>query len=305
MALARRHWRFIVRDAYGYVVQNAKVNVYQPGTTNNFLGAAYDAASGGNAVTNPLTTNAQGEVEAWFDTEQSVDVQIDDNTDAAYRAVEGVSVPFSFATYVEKSKIDYQPEDVLNVEEALLIGSNHGASNHDATASDNPHGAADHTDVVRSLFLPVHDGVVLDGGTLASLGTLPDTIRTISLADAATSGALWAFEVPGDWVSGNMAVEIYFAGATTTGGNVRFQVVAKKVAEGASVIAAGTTFTQTSQAPTTANLLVIEPALDFVTPVAAGELVMLSVRRLGADGADTYAAAAHLIGVRVTYTANQ
>ena len=100
--MARRHWRFVVRDAYGYAIQNARVYVYQPGTTTAFTGTAYNAVSGGATVSNPFTTNAQGEVEAWFDTEQEVDVFVDDNTDTAYRAVEGSSAAFSFAAFTEK-----------------------------------------------------------------------------------------------------------------------------------------------------------------------------------------------------------
>lgn len=106
----RRHWRFIVRDQYGYVIQNAKVNVFQPGTSNAFLGTAYNAASGGSTVTNPFTTNDQGEVQAWFDTAQAVDVQVDDNTDAAYRAVDGSGSPVSFTTFTETDTIFASPD---------------------------------------------------------------------------------------------------------------------------------------------------------------------------------------------------
>src|SRR5215216_4362831 len=98
---ARRHWRFLVRDQYGYLIQNASVFVYQPGTTTAFLGTAYTAASGGSTTTNPFTTNAQGEAEAWFDTEQTVDVLVTDNTDTAYRVSEGSGTPRSFTSFTE------------------------------------------------------------------------------------------------------------------------------------------------------------------------------------------------------------
>jgi hypothetical protein len=308
MALARRHFRFIVRDAYGFAIQNAKVNVFQPGTSTNFLGNAFDAASGGNAVTNPLTTNAQGEVEAWFDTEQSVDVQVDDNTDAAYRAIDGPGVPLSFTTFVEKDEdITLQPEDVADIENLPTAYPAAIVAHATVTAAfaARPHGAADHTNITKQLWLPINDGVVVDGGTLASIGTAPDIIRTITMADAATSGASFAFTVPDDWDSGALAVEIYFVGLTTAGGSVRFSVVSREVAEGADITTAGTTVTQTSQAPTTANLLVIEPSIALITPTGAGKLVKLNVRRLGADGADNYAASIAFVGVLISYTANQ
>lgn len=110
-APTRKHWRFVVRDQYGYVIQNAKVNVYQPGTSNSFTGSAYNAASGGSTVTNPFTTNSQGEVEAWFDNAQPVDVQVDDNTDTAYRAVNGASAVVSFTTFTEADEIHIAPAD--------------------------------------------------------------------------------------------------------------------------------------------------------------------------------------------------
>ena len=84
---ARRHWRFTVRDQFGFVIQNAAVFVYQPGTTTVFTGTCYNAPSGGGTITNPFTSNDQGEVEGWFDTAQVVNVLVTDNTDTAYRAV--------------------------------------------------------------------------------------------------------------------------------------------------------------------------------------------------------------------------
>lgn len=110
---ARRHWRFIVRDGYGYAIQNARVYVYQPGTTTNFLGSAFDAVTGGNAVTNPMLTNNQGEVQAWFTVEQTVDVKVDDNNDTAYRAREGSGAPISFTATTEADLIPFAPEDVV------------------------------------------------------------------------------------------------------------------------------------------------------------------------------------------------
>jgi hypothetical protein len=102
---ARRHWRFIVRDPYGYVIQNALVFVYQPNTTTNFSGSAFDAVTAGNALTNPFTTNAQGEVEGWFTASQDVDVFVTDNSGTAYRAVDGSGEPAPFTSFTEKDEI--------------------------------------------------------------------------------------------------------------------------------------------------------------------------------------------------------
>jgi hypothetical protein len=111
--MARRHWRFIVRDAYGYAIQNARVFVYQPGTSSDFTGTCHSAASGGSVLTNPFTTNAQGEVEGFFSDAQSVDVFVTDNTDQAYRAVDGPGATISFTSFTEVDEIDVTPSDVV------------------------------------------------------------------------------------------------------------------------------------------------------------------------------------------------
>ena len=320
---ARRHWRFVVRDQYGFVIQNAKVNVYLPGTTTVFAGTAYDAASGGSAVTNPFTTNAFGEVEAWFDTAQVVDVQVDDNSNLAYRAVGGPSSTVDFSTFTEKDDIYVSASDgaaavattadmpdftaALQAEAAGSSGrySDGGHQHGHAAFSGNPHGPADHSDVTRSVWLPVSDGVVADGGVLVSHGTEPDSVRAIELADAASAGAQWTWMVPEDYTGAGINVEIYHAGAGTVAGSVRWELKALDLIEGANIVAAAGSVLFTGQAPTTADLLVVEASQAVALTLVAGELVRLSVRRLGADGADNYTATTRLIGIRLFYTSNQ
>ena len=317
---ARRHWRFVVRDQYGFVIQNAKVNVYLPGTTTVFAGTAYDAASGGSPVTNPFTTNAFGEVEAWFDTAQVVDVQVDDNTNLAYRAVGGVSDTQDFPTFTEKDDIYVSASDgatavglsgdIVDIDagDATVAGASgryaDAAHQHEYTTPPNAHSAASHSNITRQLFLPVLD-VINDGGTIATRGTAPDALRVLTLVDAASAGMSWVFAVPDDWATGALTCEIWHAGQTTAGGVVRWTIDSLAAAEGASVVAAGTSASFTGQAPTTADLLVKEAVQNLITPAAAGDLVRVNVRRIGADGADTYAASTSLIGILVGYTANQ
>jgi len=317
---SRRHFRFIVRDAYGYAIQNAKVNVYLPGTTTVFSGSAFNADSGGGSVTNPFTTNDQGEVEAWFDTAQVVDVAVDDNSNAAYRAVDGVGGAFSFAPFTEAHDIFVDPADsptavgasgdIVDIDagDATAAGASgkwaDAAHQHEYTTLPNAHGAASHTNITRQLFLPVLD-VVNDGGTIATRGTAPDALRVLTLADAASTGMSWVFAVPDDWASGVLTCEIWHAGQTTTTGSVRWTIDSLAAAEGASVVAAGTSASFTGQAPTTADLLVKEAVQNLITPAAAGDLVRVNVRRIGADGADNYAASTSLIGILVGYTAVQ
>jgi len=338
---ARRHWRFVVRDQYGFVLANAKVNVYLPGTSTVFAGTAYNAASGGSPVTNPFTSDAFGQVEAWFDTAQVVDVKVDDNTNLAYRAVGGVSDTQDFPTFTKADDIyasasdtpndkgtaaDLQPI-LLTAETEVLGASNrwadgahihghsaiaadpHGSGSHSQTLSQNPHGAADHTDITRSLYLPAAIGTP-QVGALASLGTYPNILRVTTLADAvSTNGEFWHFTVPADWASGVLTIQpIWVPGSTDgTPHTVRWQYDTKELTAGTDVTAAGTTVTWTgASAARTANQIVLDTATSTtLTPSAANSEIRFAITRLGADGADTYVGVVNLAGVLVTYTANQ
>lgn len=338
---ARRHWRFVVRDQYGYVIQNAQVFVYQPGTTTAFTGTAYDAASGGSPVTNPFVTNSQGEVEAWFDTAQVVDVLVTDNSNTAYRAVDGAAATVDFSSFTEKDDVYAAASDtaiskattteIQDITAALqaeaagasntwadgshvhghsaLSANPHGSGDHSQTLSVNPHGAADHTNVTRQLYLPAAIGTP-QVGALASLGTYPNILRVTTLADAInTNGMFWHFTVPDDWASGSLTIRpIWVPGSTdAVAHTVRWQFDAKALAASVDVTAAGTTVTWTGDsAARTANQIVYDTPTDTtVTPSAAGEVFRFAITRLGSDGADTYVGVVNLAGVLVSYTANE
>lgn len=331
MASGRCHWKFIVRDQFGFAIQNAKVFVYQPGTTTDFLGSAFDAKTGGSAKTNPFTSNNQGEVEAFFVTAQPVDVFVTSNSGTAYRAALGAGSTVSFTSFTEVSEIFVAAEDQAEEDDLLPFSdwaetadlvaittasqtADGGALTeyargdhrhaHTDTWSINPHGITDHTDITRKLWLPVNDGVVIDGGTLTTTGAAPDEIRTINLADALTQGAAWSF-VFDDWASGALSVQIYWAGTTTMAGNVRFNLQTKLLTSGNDITGAGTAVAFTSATQPTANQLIKETLTSTTITPANGDLLKIGVRRLGADGADTYTGVVILIGIMLSYTAVQ
>lgn len=81
------------------VLANAAVYVYLPGTSTEV--GLHDAASGGNAVAQPLLTNDQGEAEAYVDFGVAkVDLLVTSNGGAAYLASNPTAVQ-SFASFVE------------------------------------------------------------------------------------------------------------------------------------------------------------------------------------------------------------
>lgn len=284
--MARAHWRFVVRDQQGFVIQNARVFVYQPNTTTVFTGTAYTAASGGSSTTNPFTTNSQGEVEAWFDTPQVVDVNVTDNTDQAYRASTGEIANFS--SFTEADDIYYAGSEVQ---------------------STNPHGIADHTNVVRSFFLKAEDATLGTGAAFVTVGSGLNISRTVEYSDAASEDASWTFNIPTDFFGSAVTVQpVWEAGTTDASAHtVRWVYTAKALTNGVDVTAAGTTTTWTgASAARTANILVYDTLTSTgVTPVSGDIAFLLNVQRLGSDGADTYVGAVRLHGLFVTYTASQ
>lgn len=80
--MARSQMRHNVKDTAGNVIQNALCYVYETGTVTA-VDDMFAAATGGAAITT-LTSNAQGDIEAWFDEARVVDIKVSDNTDAAY-----------------------------------------------------------------------------------------------------------------------------------------------------------------------------------------------------------------------------
>lgn len=170
------------------------------------------------------------------------------------------------------------------------------------------HGAADHADITRSLFLPAATAK-LDTATAANVGASPDLTGVVAYADAATQRAFWTFQVPLDWASGVITVQpVWSPGSTDASAHtVRWSIQAQKVGSGVTVTAAGTAVTFTgASAARTAGVVVYDTATSTtLTPGAAGDLFRVALARVGADGADTYVGVVNLLGVIVTYTANQ
>jgi len=321
----RIHFRYVVQDSLGSVIQNAKVFVYQPGTTTGFTGTAYNAKSGGSSISNGFVTNSQGEAEAWFDTPQSVDIAITDNSGAAYYpAAPSTLVPF---TTITEANWDLEParEDlpasigvvgdivaITAASQTALAGAtgrwtDAGHRHANPALSANPHGIADHTDVTRSISLRPQDAT-LDTATLLEAGSTPNELQGINCADAATQGAYWQFVTPSDYASGTLSATIYWSPSVTVASSaVRFSLTARDIAAAADVTTAGTTvdFTGSSETHTT-PLLYKEAVTDTTVTPAAGDLIRLEVRRIGGDALDTLTASVvriHL--VLITYTASQ
>lgn len=171
------------------------------------------------------------------------------------------------------------------------------------------HSAEAHTDITRSLWVPARPNMVTDGSTTGSKGTLPDSAPTLTLADAATQGAYFVWNVPKDAKAASpLSIEIRWAAgaAVVSSTSVVWSIDALVVADGAAISAAGTTVQFTGVAAVRADgEYEKETSTQILASVSADDLVRIDVRRLGADAADNFTATAHLVGVLLSYTATQ
>jgi hypothetical protein len=170
------------------------------------------------------------------------------------------------------------------------------------------HGAADHGDVTRYLWLDRDSMPSADGGTTSVHGTaVPNQVSTWLLADAATQGMFGQFGLPSDTkANSNLSATIIWTPVTTDGTahTVRWSINAFSITNGATIDTAGTTTTFTgASAARTVKVAVFETTTQFLTGVNAGELVRFNLRRIGADAADTYVGSVHVEGIRIDYTA--
>lgn len=214
---SRRHWKFVVRDKYGFVIQNARVYVYQPGTSTSFTGAAYTAASGGSSVTNPITTNSQGEAEAFFDTPQSVDVFVDDNSNTAYRATGGVSALADFTSFTEQDEIGaLVAADVTPTGQKTTASAGTGA---EPARSDHVHpfrsntGLTSKTTKTTTTEAVIGNALTTPANTVAAGSMFRITLK--GYETNGTTGINWTFRVRWGGVAGTQLYSIVFASTTT------------------------------------------------------------------------------------------
>lgn len=171
--MARAHLRHTVRDRAGNVIQNALCRVYLHGT-ETAVSDMFAASSGGVAITT-LTSNGQGEIEAWFTTGKYVDIKVTDNTDAAYYPSDPATLK-TFSDVTETVEVFPPPQDVVTVlnEKANVMDSRFGA------VGD---GATDDTAEVQSA---VDAAVAAGGGTVL----FPDGAFLLTALDLDAAGGV-------------------------------------------------------------------------------------------------------------------
>lgn len=169
---------------------------------------------------------------------------------------------------------------------------------------------ADVAAITKQMYLSAGAGVPKTTGgcsaaTQVELGTNKQNFRVLDFDKDTEEHADFAFALPSDYNGGTMTAQFYWMHpATTTNFAVVWGIEGRCYADDAALDqAVGTAVTVTDTGGTTTDLY-ISPATGAITwagsPVA-GQLINLTVFRKAADGADTLAVDARLIGIQLNY----
>lgn len=172
------------------------------------------------------------------------------------------------------------------------------ADDHHAQA----HGASDHTNRDRYIYLPV-EAFTTDDAVLIATNTSPDLQSEWRFADGVRQGIYGSFLVPADCnLSDGIDLTVIYRTGTAASATVRWVVNFAELVEGDAFAEAGAqTIADVAHASTTT---IIYDALASITPSAVGTYVRLNIERAGAAAEDTDGGNIFLLGVRLDYTAD-
>ncbi len=122
---------------------------------------------------------------------------------------------------------------------------------------------------------------------------------------ASATFANWAMPMPSDYNGGTITAVFYWVAGTASTNSVRWGLAARAYADGDAIDQAFGTqqqVTDANQANDDVNISAPTPAITIGGTPAAGNFVQFRANRNPADGADTLAATAELLAIRITYT---
>jgi hypothetical protein len=146
-----------------------------------------------------------------------------------------------------------------------------------------------------------------DTASSVALNTGANSIRAMAFSDGATERVDISFQVPADYVSGGSWIIHWVPGSTdAVAHTVRWSHTDKVLAAGTNITTAGTTTNVTgASAARTANVTVVEAAMDDGITVAALDHVQATLGRIGGDVTfDTYVGVVNVVLVEWSYTAS-
>lgn len=181
-----------------------------------------------------------------------------------------------------------------------------GANDHHNQA----HGASDHTDRTRRVWLPAKSFIDGLNGTPAyqTTGTANVSFDNWALDGTADESVNIVMQMPADWDLGNVTPSIFWAPSDTNTGNVNWVVRITSIASGEAMNSAleSTSGAQTSAASGTQYALTVKN-MGAVAPGTgtASPLLRILVYRFSSDAADTYNAHdALFVGMMLEYQAD-
>lgn len=110
--MPRAHLRYTLKDSQGNAIQNARVKLFEVGTTTPIIDAWTDPVTGTNV--SELLSNTQGEVEAWLATPKRIDVVATDNLKTAFRV--GSTTPLTFVDTRETVDVFPRADRILDLD---------------------------------------------------------------------------------------------------------------------------------------------------------------------------------------------
>lgn len=142
----------------------------------------------------------------------------------------------------------------------------------------------------------------LQGATAGILSSIWDCV---DFADGATQGVALSTMMPYSWHSGNIkTITLCLAMSTAVAGNLRIRV---RISTPADATGTGTASTDESFTitPSTSSGVAKDNAMTLSVPqsVTKGDVILIRIDRVGADGADTHTGVMKLMSVAVHYTA--
>jgi len=180
-----------------------------------------------------------------------------------------------------------------------------------AAAADLPsHGAAQHTDRTRTVFLQAVEMFQINGSSIVvtARGTYPARYAGWPLATAPASApqaveVLW--KVPADYVAGSgIEVTAFLAVDTVNINDFVLKLKWATIAVSDSMVATATTEADVAVTPDSVDILNEVSLATISTGIATGEILRLCVERDSANVGDTYTGSVYLVGINLNYTAD-
>lgn len=224
--------------------------------------------------------------------------------------IKDVAAPQNFAAYrIAGASTDNAGWTQLSLSHVASAGS--FTNGNQLSVEFAPSGASDVGK--QTIWVPataMYKALAAAGPSLAQFTGGSTCLAHLAFDPALLEDAFFSVAMPKSWDEGQVSAQVYwFHPATATNFTVNWQIFAQAYSDGNAIDGAAYAGTGTSMNDTggTTNTLYISPESSLLTignSPAEGDWVHFIMRRNGADGSDTLAVDALLIGVKIHYTTN-